>query len=190
MKLIHKLRILAIGVILVLLTVFVTAPLNLSSGAKIATALIVGAVGVFVVLFLAVSHFIDRHSGKSNRTSLGESQKTLPNGVQVLVSKNGSGREIRRGRVIVASYSAYHGEVRRANRFDTTDGGKPVELMAGGKSNGAVWMEALSGLKAGARVRIIVPPTLGFGAKGSGSLVPPNATLTFDVEVIAVKYAD
>lgn len=193
MKLIHKLRLLGIGCAFALLCYLVfalfTGSFHISAGGYLVLAglAVAGSVGVAL---LAVSNFLNRHSGKPGKTP-GQgwrSQRTLKNGVQVLVSKEGHGRKVQRGRPVVLHYCAYHTEVSRATLFDTTTGKAPVELVFGTKHRLGGWTDGLEFLKAGAKVRLIVPPELGLGAKGAGDRVPANATLIFDVEVVEVKY--
>ncbi|MDZ4834086.1 MAG: FKBP-type peptidyl-prolyl cis-trans isomerase [Candidatus Melainabacteria bacterium] len=195
MKPIHKLRLLAIGAVFALLCylayafVFKSFAISLTGGLAL---VVLGALAAAVVLDLGISAFLNRHSGKASTKTAPQwlSQHTLKNGVQVLVSKIGSGRSVRRGRRIVLEYSAYHTVVRRATLFDTTAGRAPLELTFGAKHRLGAWTEGLEFLKDGAKVRLIIPPAVGFGWNGKGPLVPPNATLIFDVEVVQVKYND
>lgn len=191
MKLIHKLRLLGIACSFALLCYFAFALITGSSSISLSGALLLaglGTVAAIAVLYLGVSSFLNRHSGKS-RTASWVSQHTLKNGVQVLVSKVGHGRSVRRGRVVVLQYSAYHTDVRPGTLFDTTNGRAPLEWVFGGGPN-VGWAAGLEFLKAGTKARLIVPPEVGFGAAGAGKVVPPNARLIFDIEVVAVRYSD
>lgn len=191
MKLIHKLRLLGIACVFALLCYFAFAQIAGSFSISLSGGLLfagLGILGAFAVLYFGVNSFLNRHSGKGG-TAGWVSQHTLKNGVQVLVSKVGHGRSVRRGRVVVLQYSAYHTEVRQGTLFDTTNGGAPLEWVFGGGPN-AGWAAGLEFLKAGAKARLIVPPQVGFGAAGSGKVVPPNATVIFDIEVVAVRYSD
>lgn len=195
MKLIHKLRLLGIACAFALLCYFVfaftTGSFRISLGGGLLLG-VVGALGALAALYLGVSSFLNRHSGRGT-TSLGQgwiSEHTLKNGVRVLVSKVGDGRQVRRGRRVVVHYSAYHTEVRQGTLFDTTKGGTPLQWVFGGKSANSAWTDGLEFLKAGAKARLILPPELGFGASGAGKVVPPNSTVIFDIEVVAVKYND
>lgn len=196
MKLIHKLRLLGIACVFALLCYLAFALISGSFSISLSGGLLfagLGALGALALLYFGVSSFLNRHSGKPS-SSVGQgwlSTHTLKNGVQVLVSRVGHGRSVRRGRVVVVHYSAYHTEVRKGTLFDTTSGRAPLEWVFGGGAN-AAWTAGLEFMKAGAKARLIVPPKVGFGISGATAdkVVPPNATIIFDIEVVAVKYSD
>lgn len=114
---------------------------------------------------------------------------TRPSGLQVIDTRVGSGRAAAPGYIAVVHYTGwlYHGG-QKGKKFDSSvDRGQPFEftLAEGRVIKG--WDEGVAGMKVGGRRTLIVPPQLGYGARGTGRDIPPNATLIFDVELVGVK---
>ena len=81
----------------------------------------------------------------------------------------------------------YTGWLSDGTEFDSSRGGEPFAFPLGVGYVIPGWDEGLVGMRVGGRRRLTVPPGLGYGARGAGALVPPDATLTFDVELLDIS---
>ena len=112
-----------------------------------------------------------------------------PSGLQYADTQPGTGRSPRRGQTAVVHYTGWlYVDGARGRKFDSSvDKGKPFEFRVGQGDVIRGWDEGVLTMKTGGRRTLIIPPALGYGERGAGTDIPPNATLIFDVELIAVK---
>ena len=75
----------------------------------------------------------------------------------------------------------------RATQFDSSRGREPFSFGLGGGQVIPGWDEGVAGMKVGGQRILTIPPAMGYGAQGAGGVIPPNATLLFDVELLDVK---
>ena len=82
----------------------------------------------------------------------------------------------------------YTGWLLNGQKFDSSlDRGEPFSFLLGVGQVIKGWDEGVAGMKVGGKRQLRIPPTLGYGAEGSGGVIPPNATLIFDVELLDVS---
>lgn len=114
---------------------------------------------------------------------------TTPSGLQYADTEPGKGRAPRRGQIVVVHYTGWlYVNGARGRKFDSSvDKGKPFEFRVGQGDVIRGWDEGVLTMKTGGRRTLIIPPALGYGERGAGTDIPPNATLIFDVELIALK---
>jgi FKBP-type peptidyl-prolyl cis-trans isomerase len=103
----------------------------------------------------------------------------------------GSGAEAKSGPVSVHYTGWLHDPSRpdgRGKKFDSSvDRGQPFDFNLGGGQVIAGWDQGVVGMKEGGKRTLVIPPELGYGARGAGGVIPPNATLQFDVELVKVR---
>ena len=97
----------------------------------------------------------------------------------------GTGAEAKAGQKVSVHYV---GTLTDGKKFDSSrDRGKPFEFALGGGQVIKGWDQGVAGMKIGGLRKLTIPPHLGYGARGAGGVIPPNATLVFEVELIALK---
>jgi peptidylprolyl isomerase len=114
---------------------------------------------------------------------------TTSSGLQITDSKIGTGATPRAGQICVMHYTGWlYVNGAKGQKFDSSvDRGTPFEFPIGRQRVIAGWDEGVASMKVGGKRTLIIPPALGYGARGAGGVIPPNATLIFDVELLDVK---
>lgn len=96
----------------------------------------------------------------------------------------GTGAEAKAGRMVVVHYTGW---LTDGTKFDSSkDRDDPFSFPLGGRRVIAGWDEGVAGMKVGGTRKLTIPPELGYGARGAGGVIPPNATLVFEVELLEV----
>jgi FKBP-type peptidyl-prolyl cis-trans isomerase len=110
---------------------------------------------------------------------------TTPSGLKIQFIKRGNGPTPHKGQTVTVHYT---GTLENGQKFDSSrDRGKPLQFVLGVGKVIPGWDEGLMHMKVGDRAKLTIPPNLGYGAQGAGGVIPPNATLIFDVELLGVK---
>src|SRR6516165_8823539 len=114
---------------------------------------------------------------------------TTPSGLQITDTKVGTGATPRPGQICVMHYTGWlYENGAKGKKFDSSlDRGRPFEFPIGQQRVIAGWDEGVATMKVGGKRTLVIPPALGYGARGAGGVIPPNATLIFDVELLEVK---
>ena len=114
---------------------------------------------------------------------------TTPDGLQIIDLKVGTGPSPKKGQTVVVHYTGWlYTDGKKGAKFDSSlDRGQPFEFPIGQQQVIAGWDEGVATMKVGGKRTLIIPPALGYGARGAGGVIPPNATLIFDVELLGVK---
>ena len=114
---------------------------------------------------------------------------TTSSGLQIIDTKPGTGASPRPGQTAVVHYTGWlYENGKKGAKFDSSvDRGQPFEFPLGQGRVIAGWDQGVATMKVGGKRTLIIPPQLGYGARGAGGAIPPNATLIFDVELLGVK---
>jgi FKBP-type peptidyl-prolyl cis-trans isomerase len=118
--------------------------------------------------------------------SASSASSTSTAGLQVTDEVVGTGATAKDGDTLSMSYT---GTLSDGTVFDSTakDGGQPFSFQLGKGQVIKGWDLGIVGMKVGGTRKLVIPPALGYGAAGAGSTIPPNATLTFVVQLLGVK---
>lgn len=119
----------------------------------------------------------------------GTSMTTTPSGLQYEDTVVGTGATPETGQICVMNYTGWlYVDGKKGAKFDSSlDRGTPFEFPIGTGRVIKGWDEGVASMKVGGKRTLIIPPALGYGARGAGGVIPPNATLIFDVELLGVK---
>jgi peptidylprolyl isomerase len=109
---------------------------------------------------------------------------TTPSGLKYVDEKLGDGAAPQKGKRVTVHYT---GTLTDGKKFDSSrDRGQPFKFVIGVGQVIAGWDEGVMSMKVGGKRKLIIPANLGYGARGAGGVIPPNAELHFDVELLGV----
>ena len=112
-----------------------------------------------------------------------------PGGTRITETRPGGGAVAAAGKLVAVHYTGWvYVDGMKGRKFDSSlDNGRPFIFRLGTGDVIAGWDEGVLGMKVGARRTLIVPPASGYGESGAGDVIPPGATLIFEVELLAVE---
>ncbi len=110
---------------------------------------------------------------------------TTESGLQYQDIKVGDGASPETGQTVIVHYT---GTLEDGSKFDSShDRGQPFRFTIGVGKVIKGWDEGVSTMKVGGTRKLVIPPDLAYGARGAGGVIPPNATINFDVELLGVE---
>jgi peptidylprolyl isomerase len=114
---------------------------------------------------------------------------TTASGLQIIDTTVGTGATPAPGQICVVHYTGWlYEDGKKGRKFDSSlDRNNPLEFPVGQRRVIAGWDEGVASMKVGGKRTLIIPPELGYGARGASGVIPANATLIFDVELLDVK---
>jgi peptidylprolyl isomerase len=114
---------------------------------------------------------------------------TTASGLQIIDNQVGTGATPKSGQTCVMHYTGWlYENGQKGKKFDSSlDRGQPFAFPLGGGQVIKGWDQGVAGMKVGGKRTLIIPPELGYGARGAGGVIGPNATLMFDVELLNVQ---
>ena len=111
-------------------------------------------------------------------------QTTMPSGLIIEEVTAGSGEAAMRGQTVSVHYTCW---LTDGTKFDSSkDRNEPFEFPLGAGYVIRGWDEGVQGMRVGGVRKLTIPPELGYGARGAGGVIPPNATLVFEVELLGI----
>ncbi len=148
--------------------------------ANLVTALVFSIGILSITLVVAPSRASAQTMGKTMTTA---------SGLEIIDTVVGIGATPKQGQTCVMHYTGWlYENGKKGKKFDSSvDRNEPFEFPLGKHQVIAGWDEGVATMKVGGKRTLIIPPQLGYGARGAGGVIPPNATLMFDVELLAVK---
>ncbi len=134
------------------------------------------ALGVFVYFIFGLN------GGSSDKTAVNTAS---PTDLKIEDIKIGTGREVKSGDTVVINYI---GTLPNGSKFDSSyDRNEPFTTQIGVGQVIKGWDLGVPGMKIGGKRKLTIPSDLGYGATGAGGVIPPNATLIFEVELLDIK---
>ncbi len=110
---------------------------------------------------------------------------TTPSGLKYIELTEGTGAMPKKGQTVLVHYT---GTLEDGEKFDSSrDRNRPFSFKLGTGQVIKGWDEGLATMRVGGRRQLIIPPELGYGSRGAGGVIPPNATLIFDVELLRIS---
>ena len=112
--------------------------------------------------------------------------------LQISDATVGTGAEAKSGQTVTVHYTGWlydpKATYKHGKKFDSSkDHGEPFEFKLGAGMVIRGWDQGVAGMKIGGKRTLVIPSELGYGSRGAGGAIPPNATLVFDVELLAVR---
>lgn len=127
----------------------------------------------------------DAGTSGEKASAMDEKMEKTASGLQYVDTKVGTGASPKTGQTAVVHYTGW---LLDGKKFDSSkDRGQPFTFAVGRGQVIKGWDEGVATMKVGGVRKLIIPPDLGYGARGAGGAIPPNATLTFEVELLEIR---
>jgi FKBP-type peptidyl-prolyl cis-trans isomerase len=140
---------------------------------------------IFPLVLVATLACTQSASPTTQGLSVKTTEVTMPDGLKFTDDQVGTGAEAQKGKTVSVHYTGW---LLDGTKFDSSrDRNQPFLFPLGQGRVIKGWDEGVAGMKVGGKRTLVIPPDLGYGASGAGGVIPPNATLKFEVELLEVK---
>lgn len=137
------------------------------------------------IFAFAIGSLFAQNSSTASPTKVTGKPSASPTGLEYWDIKVGTGPTAEKGQTVKVNYTGW---LTTGKKFDSSvDRGEPFTFELGQGQVIKGWDEGVAGMKVGGKRQLRIPPELGYGAQGAGGVIPPNATLIFDVELLGVR---
>jgi FKBP-type peptidyl-prolyl cis-trans isomerase FkpA len=148
---------------------------------------LVAALLIAVSGLTAAAESADRQTPKETAVNA-----TVPTELVMTDVKTGTGPAITAGQTAVVHYTGWlysaTAKDHKGKKFDSSrDRNDPFDFRVGGGEVIGGWDQGVVGMQVGGQRQLVIPPSLGYGARGAGGVIPPNATLLFDIELLKIQ---
>ncbi len=142
-------------------------------------------VSIAIIILTVGAYLIFTERNPEPVATGGENMITTNSGLMYEDLVVGDGAEAVQGKNVSVHYTGW---LEDGTKFDSSlDRGQPFTFLLGAGNVIQGWEEGVAGMKSGGKRRLVIPPELGYGSTGAGGVIPPNATLIFEVELLGVQ---
>ena len=138
---------------------------------------------IIIVLVIALAFFLIARPKELNAPTEQNSEKKMDE-VKIEVLQEGTGEASKNGDVLTVNYT---GTLEDGTKFDSSIGREPFVFTLGTGEVIQGWEQGMLNMKVGEKRKLTIPSSLGYGSAGAGRLIPPNATLIFEVELLKIN---
>ena len=140
-----------------------------------------------IIILIAIAggvYFLFQNS-KNNKESTATDNYEIQESMKIEILKEGTGKEAKNGDTVSVHYT---GTLEDGTKFDSSrDRGTPFSFILGAGRVIKGWDLGVAGMKIGEQRKLTIPSNLGYGTQGAGEVIPPNATLIFEVELLGIN---
>lgn len=147
---------------------------------------LIGVIVLFLII-VGVYYYNNSHPQNTISNSVNFSNNIQPNtqSMKIETLKEGTGEGAKSGDLVTVNYL---GTLENGQKFDSSyDRKQPFQFTLGQNQVIQGWEQGILDMKVGEKRRLTIPPELGYGSQGAGNVIPPNATLIFEVEMLKIE---